>query len=61
MARIAVEFPLERILPFSIQYITLFGICFLAAAAAFTDRPWGAAQAQQAGDTPAPSQVLPTS
>ena len=33
----------------------LIGICFLAgaaAAAAFTDRPWGAAQAQQAGDAP---------
>jgi hypothetical protein len=33
----------------------LIGICFLAgavAAAAFTDRPWGAAQAQQAGNAP---------
>ena len=29
----------------------LIGICFLAAAA-FTDRPRGAAQAQQAGDAP---------
>jgi hypothetical protein len=33
----------------------LIGICFLAgaaAAAAFTDRPWGTAQAQQTGDAP---------
>jgi len=38
----------------------LIGIFFLAgaaAAAAFTDRPWGAAQAQQAGDTP---QTMPS-
>ena len=40
----------------------LIGICFLAAAAAvaaaaFTDRPWGAAQAQQAGDA---SRTIPS-